>query len=49
MLLLAESVEELMGLGHNLWNECVLIVVLNIKNLAAHLVILLSSLVHITN
>jgi len=49
MLLLAESVKELVRLGHDLRNKCVLVVVFDIENLSAHFVVLLSCLVNITN
>lgn len=49
MLLLAKPVKELVRLGHDLGNKCVLVVVFDVENLSAHFVVLLRCLVHITH
>lgn len=49
MLLLSETVKKLMRLSHNLRNKSVLVVIFNIENLSAHLVVLLSCLVNVTD
>ena len=49
MLLLAKTVKELVGLSHDLGNQCILVVVFDIEDLSAHFVVLLCCLVHITD
>ena len=47
MLLLSESVQELVRLSEDLWNQSVFIKVLNVENLSAKLVVLVCSLVNV--
>ena len=49
MLLLAQTVKELVRLGHDLGNQCVLVVVFDIEDLSTHFVVLLCCLVNITD
>ena len=49
MLLLTKPVKEFVRLGHDLRYEGVLIVILNVVDLSAHLVVLLRGLVHVAH
>lgn len=49
VLLLAETVKELVGLSHDLRHKCVLVVVFDIEDLSTHFVVLLCCLVNIAD